>query len=120
MAKSGADPSIMFTELTRTLSKTWYAPIGQPSDAPLRAAVEDHARQRARECSSRRCHTGKIVAAPGNGAAIGVIKLSTSNGRIAARPSGTEDIYKIHAESFVGNAHLAQLQADAGTILGSL
>jgi len=60
------------------------------------------------------------VNAPGNDAPIGGIKLSTRNGWIAARPSGTEDIYKIYAESFVSEAHLEQLQRDAATILQSI
>ena len=54
------------------------------------------------------------------GAAIGGIKLSTENGWIAARPSGTEDIYKIYAESFVSAEHLTQLQSDAQAIIGKL
>ena len=58
--------------------------------------------------------------APGNNAPIGGIKLSTAKGWIAARPSGTEDIYKIYAESFVSAAHLQQLQRDAAAILQSL
>ena len=58
--------------------------------------------------------------APGNDAPIGGIKLSTAKGWIAARPSGTEEIYKIYAESFVSEDHLAALQADARAILADL
>ena len=64
--------------------------------------------------------TQKLVSAPGNNAAIGGMKLSTSNGWMAARPSGTEDIYKIYAESFVSAEHLTQLQSDAQAIIGKL
>jgi phosphoglucomutase len=62
----------------------------------------------------------KITAAPGNGAAIGGIKLSMANGWAAARPSGTEDVYKIYAESFVSAEHLTELQSDAAKFLETL
>ena len=62
----------------------------------------------------------RLTHAPGNKAAIGGIKLVTAKGWIAARPSGTENIYKIYAESFVSEAHLAQLQSDARKILSAL
>ena len=62
----------------------------------------------------------RLTHAPGNKAAIGGIKLVTAKGWIAARPSGTEDIYKIYAESFVSAAHLALLQSDARDILSAL
>jgi phosphoglucomutase len=55
--------------------------------------------------------------APGNGAAIGGLKVSTENGWFAARPSGTEEIYKIYAESFHGKEHLQQLLGDAQAIV---
>ncbi|MGQ0629642.1 MAG: phosphoglucomutase, alpha-D-glucose phosphate-specific, partial [Sporichthyaceae bacterium] len=55
----------------------------------------------------------KLTAAPGNGAAIGGLKVTTESGWFAARPSGTEDVYKIYAESFRGPEHLAQIQAEA-------
>ena len=56
--------------------------------------------------------------APGNGAPIGGIKLSTASGWFAARPSGTEDIYKIYAESFRGADHLRRIQGEAQEIVG--
>jgi phosphoglucomutase len=62
--------------------------------------------------------TAKLTRAPGNGAAIGGLKVTTENGWFAARPSGTEDVYKIYAESFRGQAHLAQLQEEARAIVG--
>ena len=57
--------------------------------------------------------TGKLTEAPGNGARIGGLKVTTEHGWFAARPSGTEDIYKIYAESFRSDAHLAQIVAEA-------
>ena len=61
----------------------------------------------------------KLTHAPANGAAIGGLKVCTENGWFAARPSGTEDIYKIYAESFKGAEHLAQIQAEAREIVGA-
>jgi phosphoglucomutase len=64
--------------------------------------------------------TTRETTASGNGAAIGGIKLSTAHGWIAARPSGTENVFKTYAESFVSQAHLASLQNDARAIVQSL
>ena len=61
--------------------------------------------------------TGVLDHAPGNGAAIGGIKVVTKNGWFAARPSGTEDIYKIYAESFNGNDHLQDILEQAQAIV---
>jgi phosphoglucomutase len=58
-----------------------------------------------------------LTNAPGNGAAIGGLKVSTENGWFAARPSGTENIYKIYAESFNGNDHLQRILSDAQSIV---
>ena len=63
--------------------------------------------------------TAKLTNAPGNGAAIGGLKVVTENGWFAARPSGTEHIYKIYAESFRGTNHLKQIQAEAQEIVGA-
>ena len=59
----------------------------------------------------------KLTHAPGNGEAIGGLKVVTAHGWFAARPSGTEEIYKIYAESFKGEAHLKQLQEEAQQIV---
>jgi phosphoglucomutase len=61
--------------------------------------------------------TAKLTNAPGNGAPIGGLKVVTENGWFAARPSGTEEIYKIYAESFKGTDHLKQIQAEAQSIV---
>ena len=62
----------------------------------------------------------KLVRAPGNNEKIGGIKVVTKNGWFAARPSGTEDVYKIYAESFRSNDHLRKIQQDAQSLIGSL
>ena len=61
--------------------------------------------------------TAKLTAAPGNGAPIGGLKVTSKNGWFAARPSGTEDVYKIYAESFVGEDHLRRIQEEAGEMV---
>ena len=63
--------------------------------------------------------TERLTSAPGNGAAIGGLKVCTENAWFAARPSGTEDVYKIYAESFKGPEHLAQVQAEARDLVGA-
>jgi phosphoglucomutase len=63
--------------------------------------------------------TSKLTHAPGNNAAIGGLKVVTENGWFAARPSGTEDIYKIYAESFKGTAHLGEIQDEAQAIVAA-
>ena len=64
--------------------------------------------------------TAKLTNAPGNGKAIGGLKVVTENGWFAARPSGTEDVYKIYAESFLGEDHLKQIQDEAKSIVDSV
>ena len=61
-----------------------------------------------------------LTKAPGNGAAIGGLKICAKNGWFAVRPSGTEDIYKIYAESFLGQDHLKQIQSEACIIVDSV
>jgi phosphoglucomutase len=63
--------------------------------------------------------TAAVTKASGNGAAIGGLKVSTERGWFAARPSGTENVYKIYAESFVDTAHLEQIQREAEALVAS-
>ena len=63
--------------------------------------------------------TDRLVTAPGNGAAIGGLKVVTENAWFAARPSGTEDVYKIYAESFLGPDHLARVQQEAREVVAA-
>jgi phosphoglucomutase len=64
--------------------------------------------------------TAKLTTAPGNGAPLGGLKVTTANGWFAARPSGTEDGYKIYAESFKGPEHLAEVQDAAREVVNSV
>jgi phosphoglucomutase len=61
--------------------------------------------------------TARLTTAPGNGAAIGGLKVTAANGWFAARPSGTENVYKLYAESFKGEAHLAAIVTEAQAIV---
>ena len=63
--------------------------------------------------------TARLTTAPGNGAPIGGLKVTTDSGWFAARPSGTEDVYKLYAESFKGPEHLAQIQDEAREIVAA-
>jgi phosphoglucomutase len=63
--------------------------------------------------------TAKLTTAPGNGASIGGLKVVTENAWFAARPSGTEDVYKVYAESFHGPDHLARVQEEARAVVGA-
>ena len=63
--------------------------------------------------------TAMLTDAPGNGAAIGGLKVVTASGWFAARPSGTEEVYKLYAESFLGEDHLRRIQAEAREILAA-
>ena len=64
--------------------------------------------------------TAKLTTAPGNGAALGGLKVTTADGWFAARPSGTEDVYKIYAESFKGPQHLAEVQDAAREVVNTV
>ena len=63
--------------------------------------------------------TAKLTEAPGNGAKVGGLKVTTENAWFAARPSGTEDVYKVYAESFKGADHLAQVQDEARAVVSA-
>ena len=63
--------------------------------------------------------TATLTEAPGNGAAVGGLKVTTESGWFAARPSGTEDVYKIYAESFRGPDHLSLIQAEARDVVSA-
>ena len=113
-ARTGKDPGEIYREFTREFGEPAYGRI----DAPATPAQKDKLKKLSREqVTSSQLAGEKIEAilteAPGNGASIGGLKAVTANGWFAARPSGTEDIYKIYAESFKGEEHLRQLQKEA-------
>lgn len=117
-ATTGRDPSQLFDALTDELGKPFYARI----DAPATTAQKDKLKKLSPERIALTELAGEPVRAtlsnaPGNGAAFGGIKVIADNGWFAARPSGTEDVYKIYAESFQSAEHLAQIQTEAQTAI---
>ena len=113
-ARTGRDPSETFKGLTDALGVPFYARI----DAPATARQKDVLKKISPEQLSMtelggEAVTATLSAAPGNGAPIGGIKVVAANGWFAARPSGTEDVYKIYAESFLGEDHLTRIQTEA-------
>jgi phosphoglucomutase len=117
-AVTGRDPAQLYTDLTAELGKPLYARIDAPANATQKAVLSKLSPQDvdARELAGDPI-VAMLTAAPGNGASIGGLKVVTEQGWFAARPSGTEDVYKLYAESFRGSEHLARIQAEAQAIL---
>ena len=111
-AKSGRTPSRLYADITARVGRSFYARSDNPADAATRKKIATLSPDAvtAKELVGSPI-TAKLDKAPGNGAAIGGLKLETKDGWIALRPSGTEDIYKIYAESFRRPEHLQALQA---------
>lgn len=113
LAVTGRSPSQLHAELVEELGTSAYARIDAPADreqkARLKALTADQVT--ATELAGEPI-TARLTTAPAGGA-IGGLKVSTQSAWFAARPSGTEDVYKIYAESFRGEEHLAQVQAEA-------
>lgn len=117
-AKTGHDPSQHYQEITEKFGQPAYARI----DAAATSRQKDVLAQLSPEQVQADTLAGetiiaKLTKAPGNGAAIGGLKVCTKNGWFAARPSGTEDVYKIYAESFRGQEHLTLIQEEAKAIV---
>ena len=113
-ARTKSDPSQLFDQLTSELGVPFYERI----DAPATPAQKSLLKALSPEKLAMAELAGEpvlmvLTAAPGNGQSFGGIKVSADNGWFAARPSGTEDVYKIYAESFRSQAHLRQIQHDA-------
>jgi phosphoglucomutase len=118
-AVSGRAPDELYAELTRTLGQPVYRRVDAPATPAQKAALS---RLTAADIKATTL-AGETIAtifthAPGNGAALGGLKVVTANGWFAARPSGTEDIYKIYAESFTGADHLARIFDEAQALVG--
>jgi phosphoglucomutase len=117
-ARTGRDPSEIYAGLERDNGAPVYERIDAPANAAQRSAL---AKLSPQDISAKELAGEKIVqilaAAPGDGNPIGGIKVIAENGWFAARPSGTEDVYKIYAESFRGEAHLRGIQEEAQAIV---
>jgi phosphoglucomutase len=114
LAVTGLSPSQHYQALTAEHGAPAYARIDAPATRQQKAVLGKLSPEQvtATELAGEPI-TAKLVAAPGNGAAVGGLKVTTESAWFAARPSGTEDVYKIYAESFQGPEHLAQVQAAA-------
>ncbi len=113
-AKTGLNPAERYSLLTEKYGVSYYERLDAPASGEQKQLLKKLAASDVTASSlAGEAITGIFTKAPGNGAAIGGLKVSTANGWFAARPSGTEDIYKIYAESFVSAAHLAALQQGA-------
>ena len=117
-ARTGRDPSEVYRGLTRDLGDPVYARIEVPASAEEKRALEAMSRDdvEGSELAGEPIQQ-VLTVAPGNHEPIGGIKVSGRSGWFAARPSGTEHIYKIYAESFRGEAHLQRIEADARAIV---
>ncbi|GEO95342.1 phosphoglucomutase (alpha-D-glucose-1,6-bisphosphate-dependent) [Kocuria turfanensis] len=120
-ARTGKTPSQRYAELTEDFGAPVYQRIDAPATREQKAALKQlsPAQVEADTLAGEQI-TAKLTNAPGNGAAIGGLKVTTKNAWFAARPSGTEDVYKIYAESFLGAEHLAQVQQEAKALVDAV
>src|SRR5579863_9952163 len=118
-ARTGRDPGEHYRELTAELGTPWYTRIDAPATAEEKARIADLRPESVRATTlAGEPITSKLTRAPGNGAPIGGLKIIAANGWFAARPSGTESLYKVYAQSFRSESHLATLVAEAQRIVG--
>ncbi|HET7415042.1 MAG TPA: phosphoglucomutase (alpha-D-glucose-1,6-bisphosphate-dependent) [Arthrobacter sp.] len=117
-AVTGQTPSQLYRGLTDQFGDPAYARIDAPASREQKAALGKlSAEQVSAGTLAGEEITAKLTEAPGNGAAVGGLKVTTENAWFAARPSGTEDVYKIYAESFKGADHLKQVQEEAKALV---
>jgi phosphoglucomutase len=117
-ARLGRDPGQVYTELTGEFGESVYDRIDAPATAEQRKALAELSADQLRMSSLAGEKIEAVLArAPGNGAPIGGIKVTAASGWFAARPSGTENIYKIYAESFRGEGHLRRIIREAQAVV---
>ena len=117
-AVTGRSPSMLHRQLTEHFGESAYARVDAPATREEKAALGKLSPEAvtATELAGEPI-VARLTRAPGNDAAIGGLKVTTENAWFAARPSGTEDVYKIYAESFKGADHLAQVQEEARAVV---
>jgi phosphoglucomutase len=120
LARTGRDPSEHYRDLEKQFGSPVYERIDAPASPAEKAVLMELSPEQvtATELAGEAI-TARLTRAPGNGAAIGGLKVVTENGWFAARPSGTENIYKIYAESFKGAEHLQRIQQEAREIVAA-
>ncbi|MFL5359065.1 phosphoglucomutase (alpha-D-glucose-1,6-bisphosphate-dependent) [Archangium sp.] len=119
LARTGKDPGVHYQELTKKFGAPLYTRIDQPATPAQKSALKKLSPEavRATELAGEPI-TQRLTRAPGNNADLGGLKVVTENGWFAARPSGTEDVYKIYAESFRDAKHLEAIVDEARKIVG--
>ncbi|OBB43553.1 phosphoglucomutase (alpha-D-glucose-1,6-bisphosphate-dependent) [Mycobacterium sp. 852002-51961_SCH5331710] len=121
LAVTGETPSQRYAKLAEKYGAPTYARVDAPADREQKARLS---KLSAEEVSATELAgepiTAKLTTAPGNGAPLGGLKVTTENAWFAARPSGTEDVYKIYAESFKGPEHLAEVQEAAREVVNKV
>ena len=118
LAVTGRDPGEHYRELENRFGQAWYARKDAPVSPEGKAAFANLSPEKVTAGTlADDVIQAKLTRAPYNGAAIGGLKVVTANGWFAARPSGTENVYKIYAESFTSEQHLVQIQAEAQAIV---
>jgi phosphoglucomutase len=119
-AREGHSPDVLFDSLAQRLGRTFYRRTDAPASSVEKAALAKLTPdQIVAQSLGGDPITQKLITAPGNGEPIGGIKIITKSGWFAARGSGTEDVYKIYAESFRGEDHLLQIESEARHILSA-
>ncbi|XCN74068.1 MAG: phosphoglucomutase (alpha-D-glucose-1,6-bisphosphate-dependent) [Candidatus Electrothrix aestuarii] len=120
-AKTGRDPGEHYQDLTEQFGAPIYARIDAPASPKQKAVLKNLKPEDVQATSlAGEPITVVLTNAPGNDAPIGGLKIVAENGWCALRPSGTEDIYKIYAESFIDQAHLSRIQDEAKAMVASL
>ena len=119
MAKTGRDPGELYRDLTVDFGDPVYERIDLPATTAQKRLLQELTPEQVpiSELAGEKIQA-ILTVAPGNGGAIGGLKVITPNGWFAARPSGTEEIYKVYAESFLGKDHLRRIQEEAQTLIG--
>ncbi|MBM4126506.1 MAG: alpha-D-glucose phosphate-specific phosphoglucomutase [Nitrospira sp.] len=118
MAKTGRDPSQLYRGLTLELGEPVYERIDAPATPEQKTILSKLSPNQVKATTlAGDPITSMLTTAPGNGAAIGGLKVVTDQGWFAARPSGTEDVYKLYAESFRGREHLKKIQNEAQALI---
>jgi phosphoglucomutase len=119
-ARTGKDPGEHFDQLAAEFGMPYYTRMDAPATPEQKAALEKLSPDAVKESDlAGETITAKLTRAPGNGASIGGLKVVAKNGWFAARPSGTENIYKIYAESFKDEAHLDMIIEEAQQIVNN-
>ncbi|HEY1603838.1 MAG TPA: phosphoglucomutase (alpha-D-glucose-1,6-bisphosphate-dependent) [Pirellulales bacterium] len=117
-ARTGKDPGEHYAELTREFGTSWYTRIDAPATIEQRKQLQQLTSEAVQVSElAGEPIVAKLTRAPGNNAPIGGLKVVATSGWFAARPSGTEDIYKIYAESFQGQNHLDRIVSEAKEIV---